>query len=295
MTREVMPYQGGIPALEASRARLAPALLVWDGNPWRTRPAACRVREGAAERDVALSWKAISLDSLDRLQATAAYGDASTEYGITYPKPGVAWVTVPSLAENVGDNKRGLENLIRALPGVRSARWIVLDVRGNHGGNTFWARQLLGAVFGEAYIDSVGSALAAQEYIQWRASKGNIEFIESNTLPRFDKGSPSHEAFVQVIASMRRAIANAEDLTPAPDDASVARASAPLTPQPLGSKFVLLTDGWCASACLGLADRALSSPRRRRWVAIGQGTVQGTFAGHHAAGHAHPGQAPALA
>jgi hypothetical protein len=173
----------------------------------------------------------------------------------------VAWVTVPSFAENVADNKKGLERLIAELPGQRSARLIVFDVRGNRGGNSSWGIRLLQALFGDDYVRAIEGRVSSGVYTQWRASKGNADFIEQSTMPRYEKGSRDYEWLRGVVSEIRTALAGNQALTPAPTGAGAVRQrGGAAATHDLGQKVVLLTDGLCGSACLNFADVLLAIP-----------------------------------
>lgn len=263
LTERVMAFREGIPSLEASRVRLAPGVLVDRFNPWLRRPKRCRVRPspGATPVEVTLSWRWIGREELKPLLARAAYGAGVERYAITHPAERIAWVTIPSFAENVGDHRAGLERLISGLPAERDDRLIVFDVRGNGGGNSAWGKRILAALFGEDYIGQVGEAISGDVYTEWRASKGNADFIERYTLPRFEKGSETRTYLERLVAAMRSGMDEGRELVRVEDE-SGADGTAPDTvpPHPLGGHVVLLTDGWCASACLDFADLLLAIP-----------------------------------
>lgn len=260
LVEQVMAFEEGIPALEASRVRLAPRLFVYEPNPWRSRFETCRVRGSAGERSVELEWRSIDRGELAPLLARAAYGEAPTTYGVTRPDEGVAWVTVPSFAGNDEDNRAGLERLVDSLPGLRDEDLVVFDVRGNRGGNSAWGARLLGALFGEAYVDSVAAALYDDVYVEWRASEENADFIERSTLPRFEPGSDTRAYLERLVAAIRAGVASGDELVSVSDDEPGDAETSEIPPHPLGERVVLLTDGWCASACLDLADLLLAIP-----------------------------------
>lgn len=261
---DVMPYQEGIPTLEASRVRLAPRVLIDDLNPFVARPRQCRFRnsQSAEANEVALTWRSIARDAVDSLVARAAYGTGVRTFGIQHPADDVAWITLPSFAENVGDNKAGLERVIAELPDVRDDRLIVFDVRGNGGGNSAWGGRVLSALFGDAYIHDVAAKVSGHEYVEWRASTGNADFIEQYTLPRYEPGSEGRAWLEKLITTLRNGVKNGKELVQVPDD----EPSEPQAPEtslarlPLGERVILLTDGWCASACLDFADLLLAIP-----------------------------------
>lgn len=256
---QVMAYEEGIPSLEASRVRLAPHLFVYDGNPWRSRFESCRVRGPEGERTVELSWRWLGRDALEPLLERAAYGEGPKDFAITHPADGVAWVTIPSFAENRDDNRAGLEQLVDSMPALRGEDLIVFDVRGNRGGNSWWGARLAEALFGEEYVGRVESALDQGVRIDWRASEGNADFIENNTLPRFEPGSDTHEYLQNVVEAMRAGLEGGDPLVSLTNDTST-RSPLEIEPVPLGERVILLTDGWCASACLDFADVLLAIP-----------------------------------
>lgn len=261
---DIMPFQEGIPTLEASRVRLAPRVLIDDFNPFVTRPGECRFQsEGDAQaKAVALAWRGIPREAVDSLVARAAYGSGVHAFGIQHPADDVAWITLPSFNETAGDNRAGLERIIADLPHVRGDRLIVFDVRGNGGGNSAWGVRILAALFGEDYIDDVQERVGGDEYVEWRASQGNADFLEQSTLGRFAQGSEMHAWVESVIEALRRGVESGEPLVRVEDDAEPqpTASAGGLAPNPLGERVILLTDGWCASACLDFADLLLAIP-----------------------------------
>ncbi|MGD8497210.1 MAG: S41 family peptidase [Gemmatimonadales bacterium] len=261
---DVMTFQEGIASLQASRVRLAPRVFVDDQNPFVNRPERCRVRDAASDapREVELNWRWIYSTSMDSLVARAAYGSGVDDYQVLHPAGDVAWITIPSFQETREGGREGLERLVAAMPGLRDNRLIVFDVRGNRGGNSAWAHRLLAPLFGESYVDSVEAKVGDDEYVEWRASTGNADFVEESSVPRYEPGSENREYLERLVAALREAVAAGRDLVriDADDESASGEATSGPSEHPLGRHVILLTDGWCASACLDFADELLAIP-----------------------------------
>lgn len=263
LTHGVMRFREGIPSVEASKVRLAPYVLIDDSNPWLLPFESCVFVVDGEERTLELEWRRIAHAELETAVANAAYGPRPDVYAVERPAPGVAWIRIPSLAENTGDNEEGLLRIVEAMSGVRDADFIVFDIRGNRGGSSAWTPRILAPLFGEEYVSQLRQRVAKGVRVQWRASSGNADFVEDFSLPRHPPDSRFHDYYVDLIATLRAAVAEGRELT---GDASLPDATsrrAPAEPHPLGSRTILLTDGWCASACLDFADVVLSIPGAR--------------------------------
>lgn len=264
LVEDVMPYHQGIPSLEASRIQLAPRVFVDDRNPFVRRPEKCRVRDAASDdtKEIELDWRWVYRPSMDSLVADAAFGPGVDDYQVLHPAEGVAWVTIPSFQDTREGAKESLEALVAAMPGLRDAGLIVFDVCGNGGGSSAWAHRILAPLFGESYMDSVEEKVGGDEYVEWRASPGNADFIEESTIPRYEPGSENRAYLERLVAALRDGVATGTELVRMySDDESTEEAPiSAIAEHPLGSHVILLTDGRCASACLDFADELLAIP-----------------------------------
>lgn len=263
LTERVMRFREGLPSVEASKVRIAPHVLIDDSNPWLPPFASCVFVVDEEERTLELEWRQIARAELEPAVANAAYGPPPDTYSVDRPAPGIAWIRIPSLAENAGDNEEGLLRIVEELPSVRDADLIVFDVRGNRGGSSSWTPRILDPLFGGAYVSALRRRVNQGVDVQWRASSGNADFIENFSLPRHPPDSRFHDHFVDLIATLRGAAGEGRDLTgdASPSDAASQRAA--VEPHPVGPRTILFTDGWCASACLDFADVVLSIPGAR--------------------------------
>ena len=256
----------------SQRVRTTPFLLVDDGNPFLAPARECVVRENGAERRVELRWQSISPSALqERLRAAAPVGNA----GFEVRRVGDGWwIGIQSLGGRV---QSVLDTVQARSAEIRSAPWVVVDVRGNGGGNSEWANRLAIQLVGQ---ERTSASLRAAERqfasslcgTSWRASADVEQTIAGyirDMGPRL--GEASINQWRRELDSVRVARTQGRELAPEPRTcAPAAQNSGPVTlPAPLmKGKLVLLTDHACFSSCLMLAGlfRAVGA------IHVGEGT-----------------------
>lgn len=145
---------------------------------------------------------------------------------------------------------------------LHAAKNVVIDVRGNGGGNGEWADRVVACLFGRAAQDEVRRSF--DETVEWRASPDNER--ELQRIAKWETASGLDGAEVARVADgVTTALAQHQNFY---------RQAAPATykiptggqPSPFKGRVYLLTDNACASACLGFADTLL---RFRNVVHVG--------------------------
>lgn len=261
LRRDVFPRAvGHSDRLEASWTILAPRLLVDSQDPLRARPERCVFQTGAGPREVALDFRPIERAALGKKLADAAFGEAPPFAIRPFGADGV-WASMPTFAPD-REGEKVLARIAAEAPRWRGKRVVVLDVRGNQGGNSGHGNGLLRSFYGELRGDPSDAGVS----VEWRASPGNLQHLEG-LIPEitrsFGEGSEVLAWARQVTEGMRRAVARKESLyredaardTPAPGSAA-----GKLAPEALRPRVFLVTDGRCASACLDFVDAALRYP-----------------------------------
>jgi hypothetical protein len=245
-----------VSGIEAQLVQRAFWLLVDEGNPFLKKPRSCRFEQGADVREVALKWRSIPRAELStRLAASPTRGAAG--FGVRKVGQGW-WIALQSLSEKavpVVEEVRAKAATLRAAP------YVVLDMRGNGGGNSQFGRQIAEALWGPAFVsarfrgggEDDGCAKA------WRASERNLkqlEYYKDTMGPR--QGKEATEAFTKeydAVAAARAAGAafSARPTCPAaaPTGAKIRR---PRGKSEYGGRVVLLTDNSCFSSCLLVTD-----------------------------------------
>lgn len=269
-------------SVPAQQVAAAPLLLVDDGNPFAPLPAECTVRRGKGEHSWTLSWRPVSRAALVPQLAPAAPTGAP---GFGVRRVGDArWIAMQSLNANAAavlDTVRALGSALRAAPTV------VVDLRGNGGGNSQYGSELAALIWGESYVTTVSRLTgggSGQCLAVFRASPGNLEawsaFVDRLRAQGNEQGVG---AFGPVIGEMREAIAAGRAMSgpvcpPSERPATRATGERPVVPAEVqalsqyAGRVVLITDHACFSSCLLMTElfRALGA------VHVGEATDAAT-------------------
>jgi hypothetical protein len=239
------------PAVEAQMASEAANLLLDHNNPFVARPVTCTfaLSDGRIVEHK-LNWRNVSAQSLQRA-ASEAYRPARAGMGLSDFARG-KWIALESL-----DNRAAavVEAVRSAQAELRATPMVVLDLRGNSGGNSQYADEIADVLVGRARLDAVRQPPSCTG-VYWRASADNAAALRKFTseLPpdRAAEWRAQADALEQAVAAKRAF---------SPDLPACARAdSAPrpvparLPPMAMKGQLVLLTDRACFSSCLMAAD-----------------------------------------
>ena len=255
----------------ANRSIAGARLLVDTGNPYMSRIAECTVLvDGRAERRLSFTWR-----QTDAATLSAALGPyqrrrtGATRFALDWQADGAAWLSIPSFNDSQGN--AALREAVRgSLNRLRRAPYIVLDVRGNSGGNSQLSTLLSAALWGEG---SVVPEPAPSQPKRWRASRPLVEAMRAT---RSAQGNnPELVAFVDAaLPAIEGAMGRGEALVvdPAVTADSARRQRPRVRPARTGPVFVL-TDGGCGSSCIlfvnevrRMGARQLGDPTDRNTV-----------------------------
>lgn len=259
------------PGLAIDRRRGATRLFLDRGNPFAPAPARCSAIVAGEPRELELRWRALPADEDAYWQAfDAAAVGPSAEWGVSEPAAGVFWIGVPTFAsgEDTGPRLAALVEEVRDRgEALRAARAVVLDVRGNGGGNSAWADRLAQALFGEEPVRRA-KALLPDAAVDWRASTGNVAYwrawLEEVGVREFGEDSETMTVARRMLAEIEAAIDRDPPLW-REGPAEVAAGGGitrrrPAGERPLSAQVYLLSNGSCASSCLNFADTVLQIP-----------------------------------
>jgi len=243
-------------SIAASRIQTAPFLLIDEGNPFLGGPLqTCTFAEAGV---VELDWREIGTDALatvlDQVQSPPELA-----FGLTEFAPDAFRLAIPSMDGGDSAVVAAIEALTDQVEqhreALRAAGLIVVDVRGNGGGSASLGLQPVFALWTQDYVLN---RFPTAEGLSWRVSPGNIAFLEERSLPRlvrnFGEESAQAIAMADQIAAMRAALDQGEPFWDAPRNDDARHAG----PTPVRGKVILLTDGYCFSSCLTLADAVLA-------------------------------------
>lgn len=227
-------------------------LLLDDRNPFVQRAANCRFQLADGRTiDHKLQWREVRLSSLQEV-AAKSYRPAQAGLGITNFAGG-HWIELGGLnneAARVVDAARAQQAALRASP------MVVIDLRGNSGGNSQYALDLARSLVGDERVAAADRPTSACSGAYWRASADNLE-----ALRRFVAGLPEDRRpqWQAQADDMAEALPAGRTFSPAlPACASEAGKSPPqparLPPTAMSGRLVLITDRACFSSCLIAAD-----------------------------------------
>ena len=229
-------------------------------SPWLTVVSAddrdgqtpdCRIRSGAGLRTVAVRWRSIDQAALSTRIAQAS-GIAIPALGLR--RVGDVWlVSLPSFTWRGPDAAR-MQALVATLrdhaADLHAARHVVLDLRGNGGGNSQWGVDVASALWGEKVVEAVEAV--EDDTVDWRVSTRNRDAIRADAADMTVGGHPEEAAEWNGLARrMDQALRAGQSLM---REAGTPRPAIPTGPSPFSHRVLVLTDPHCASACLDFVD-----------------------------------------
>ena len=229
-------------SIEAQRIQRAHWLLIDDGNPFLNRPRTCLFDQAGAQRTVTLRWRPVERSELSSKIAAAATRGAA---GFGLRKVGDGWwIALESLSERAVPV---VEKVRAEAAALRSAPFVVLDMRGNGGGNSQYGQLIADALGGGAPAPATASASCSKA---WRVSERNfsqLAYYRDTLGPRM--GPEALAQFTAEHESMVAARARGDRFTGPPQCPQ--RASGPAVSHGgYRGRLILLTDNSCFSSCL---------------------------------------------
>jgi hypothetical protein len=270
MTEELLPHRDGRVELEATYVAQAPWLFARGLEKGLPKPERCTARVDGEVRELDLAWRwHRARDLRDRIDEAAQRSTGvGAEVGITETAPGEHWIRLPTFDPRDADLER-MEEIVGSVAGLRNARRIVFDVRGNGGGSSVWGSRITEGLFGSEIYRWVGCRHAGEgAWAEWRASEKNLARVEE-TLPsmreKFGEDSVVYDVYHRLRSDLVRAVEAGDRWVRQPEGDRDEDGSEPSCPEtapenPVAATVVLLTDGACASACLDFADELLLMP-----------------------------------
>ena len=229
-------------------------------SPWLTvvsaddrdgQASGCRVRAAAGLRTVPVRWRPIDQAALSRRIAQAS-GIAIPTLGLR--RVGDVWlVSLPSFTWT-GAGAARMQALVATLRDhaaeLHAARHVVLDLRGNGGGNSQWGVDVAAALWGAG---PVGAVEASEDgTVDWRVSTRNRDTIRAGAADVMKEGHPEEAAeWTGLARRMDQALQAGQPLL---REAGTPRPATPAGPSPFSHRVLVLTDPHCASACLDFVD-----------------------------------------
>ena len=230
-------------------------------SPWLTvvsaddrdgQAVACRFRTGAGPRTVPVRWRPIDAAALSERIERAS--------GIVVPPLGLrrlgdVWlVSLPSFTWSGPDapRMRAMVAAVRAHAAeLHAARHVVIDLRGNGGGNSQWGDDVAAALWGQGPVDAAEAGFDGT--VDWRVSPRNRDTIRGEVADMRAAGHADEAAdWDRLVHRMDQALDARQALLRM--DSPPSAGTAPVGPSPFAHPVPVLTDPHCASACLDFVD-----------------------------------------
>lgn len=244
--------------LKAMHVRLGSWLFQDAQNPWIASPTTCRFQVDGSPRDYALEWQVGDdelNDQLSRLQPAAG------DFGVKKLQDGGFWISTPSFdGSPQGTSYPKLTSVLEGMQAeqatLRTAPYVVLDLRNNGGGSSHWSRQMANILWGEPWLEV--HKMKWSDGVDWRASKANWSALDAFAADL--RGAQANPEVLGYLDTMVRGMRTAQEAGEIywREDLGIERetADAVVTDpvQQVAGKVYVLTDSMCASACLDAVD-----------------------------------------
>ncbi|MEM8615572.1 MAG: hypothetical protein AAGF20_01415 [Pseudomonadota bacterium] len=233
---------------EANRIKATPYLFIDSGNPFTTPPGRCDFKVDGEIISYTLSYRPFASDP--QHGAVQSAFRRQDQYTMDSFGADGLWISLPQL---YGEAYRFLDTLETQKAQIAAAKVVIVDVRGNGGGNS---------ALGDRLADLLGLPHEATDHsddnVSWRLSRGNLEAIESY-LEDPDLGAEVKDYIREMVADGTAALQAGEQYMPPLAAVPVRRPSLQsAVERPSEARVILLTDAYCFSSCLMLAHRFIA-------------------------------------
>ena len=239
----------------------APDVFIDQGNPFITLPVQCIFIDEGRESRLTLSWRAMD-EAAQRLRDDSFNG-VTLPIGVSTPRYGLHWFALPTFQPN--DTERAAYGAMLAEVQAGRQRYldasaVVIDLRGNQGGDAVWGLNLARALWGEARVNRRLKVAQARQAVLWRASFANIAHasFEAADLSEQQRRQLGYDPAV-VAQGMLAAQSRDEKFYPDParrdpvSDSDRAE-NLPGDPAPFTKPVYVVVPGQCTGACLEALD-----------------------------------------
>lgn len=168
----------------------------------------------------------------------------------------VHWINLPTFWPD-SKTQNELTLIIEKMPMLRASKFIVFDVRGNRGGNSFWGLNIIKSLFGQAYVERLLTQANALQYIDWRISRGNIEHLKaahSKFVKDFGENAESTQWLKKVLTGMTQAYVNGDCYYREYQTIESIQYTQDAFEHMVTAQIIVIIDSHCASACLDFLD-----------------------------------------
>ena len=230
-------------------------LLIDEGNPFLTPLKECQfVKANGQAYSKTLDWS-VRPKSVSKHLTHAYNGDELTT-DLTWPAQNIAWIAMPSFANN-DKQTHDYNNLYKKVTDQRSkllsAKTVVLDLRHNQGGSSYWSLKLAKELWGEQVVEQKMDNYSKNSRVWWRASKDNTSHVKS--LIEVLKDQPkAQKEFKEIAAGMAQSLENNKLFYIEEPQSKPNQSDSTVPESDFKTQVFVIVPPQCASACLDAID-----------------------------------------
>lgn len=277
MRDTLFKYDEFNPDLDAGWVRSSSAITLRKANPFIPLPKQYSISSEGKARTLNFNWGTISTCHGEEL-VNSSYKPVKNDFGIRDFMDGEgAWISIPTFNIKNDEQINKMQTLLEQIPQYLQKKFLVIDVRGNGGGNSEWGTSLLKQIYGDSFVSTKLYDLNKNTYALYRVSPSNLAYFQELLLSTNEQlGNDSSTArYLDVtINKMKEAIKNRNfgtvQLGPEPPSSLISDTMEPK----FKGKLYFLTSTSCGSSCLTFADQLFQMPQV---IHIGYPTAADTF------------------
>jgi hypothetical protein len=233
-------------------------LMLDDGNPFNPPLQQCQFL--AADGNTVtrqLNWRNRPAAAMQYIEA--AYNGDKLPIGLSWPQQQIAWIAMPTFQPEPQDVTL-YETLFSTLKQQHAtllqAKAIVLDLRHNQGGSSYWSAQVAAELWGKAHVEARSEALFSQTEVWWFASPGNTAYVKSLYNVLQAQGQTSMLPWIQAVGQgMQKSLDTKQHFYMEKSDPNTqTKPKLPKDQPALKAPVYVIVPGQCASACLDALD-----------------------------------------
>ncbi len=260
----VFPFHAGSSHLEGVWEDLTPFLLVDDGNPFLKPIKTCTIDVNGKEEKFTLAWEPINKNAWNEKLNTVDQSINKQKFGIREVSLGGVWVSIPTFSAAKEADLESLNNTIDKIGQFRNRPYIVIDLRGNSGGNSVFGERLIENLYGKETLEWLNQQ--NDIYSEWRVSKISVHYLE-NALKYIKStlgiDAPVYKIVAKDLENMKKALSSGQQFLRSDQNSNELTKRNHSKVPPISSvtaKVFILTDGHCGSSCLTFCDLILNYP-----------------------------------